>query len=78
MKTACAGLVLIDEAKARRSAKTAGLDVAGSIAALERGARFQKVADLRSVYLSRLDQGIRFDHKLLEQSLVRLGLAKLR
>ena len=49
---------------------------AGSIAILERGARLKKVADLGSVYLSLLDQGIRFDRTLLEQSLARLGLAK--
>jgi hypothetical protein len=48
--------------------------VAGSIAVLELG----KVADLRSVYLSLLDQGIRFDHKPLEESLGRLGLARLK
>jgi predicted nucleic acid-binding protein len=72
-----AELVLIDEEKARRAAKSAGLAVAGAIAVLERGARLKIVADLRSVYLSLLDQGVRFDHKLLEQSLARLGLAKL-
>jgi predicted nucleic acid-binding protein len=70
--------VLIDEEKARRAAKGAGLVVVGSIAILERGARLKKIADLRSVYVSPLDQGIRFDHKLLQQSLDRLGLAKLR
>jgi hypothetical protein len=40
--------------------------------------RLNRVADLRSVYLSLLNQGIRFDRKLLEQSLARLGLAKLK
>jgi predicted nucleic acid-binding protein len=72
-----ADLILIDEARARRAAKSAGLTVAGSMAVLERGARFQRVADLRSVYLGLLDQAIRFDHKLLQESLARLGLAKL-
>ena len=72
-----ASLVLIDEERARRAAKTAGLNVAGSIAVLERGARLQRVADLRSVYLSLLEQGIRYDRQLLDQSLGRLGLAKL-
>jgi predicted nucleic acid-binding protein len=71
-------LVLIDEEKARRVAKITGLAVAGAFAVLERGARLMKVADLRSVYLSLLDQGIRFDHKLLEQSLARLGIGKLK
>jgi uncharacterized protein len=72
-----ADVVLIDEVRARRAAKSTGLKVAGSIAILERGARFQSVADLRSVYLSVLDQGIRFDPALLEESLARLDLAEL-
>jgi hypothetical protein len=55
-----------------------GLPVAGSIAVLERGAPLKKLADLRSVYLDLLDQGIRFDEKRLEQSLARLGLEKLK
>jgi uncharacterized protein len=73
-----AEVVLIDEEKARRAAKGAGLAVVGSIAVLERGARLKKVPDLRSVYLSLLEQGIRFDHKILEQRLDRLGLGKLK
>jgi hypothetical protein len=40
-------------------AKSLGLTVAGSIAVLERGAQLKRVPDLRSVYLSLLDQGIR-------------------
>jgi uncharacterized protein len=72
-----AEIVLIDEERARRAAKSAGFSVAGSIAVLERGARLKKVDDLRSIYASLLDQGIRFDHKILDQSLARLGLAKL-
>ena len=72
-----ADLVLVDEERARRAAKSVGLKVAGSIAILERGAKLNRVADLRSVYLSLLDQGIRFDRELLDQSLGRLGLAKL-
>jgi predicted nucleic acid-binding protein len=71
-----AEIVLIDDERARRAAKGAGLAVVGSIAILEHGARLKKVADLRSVYLSLLEQGIRFDHKLLEQSLARLGPAR--
>ncbi len=73
-----ADLVLIDEERARRAAKAAGLTVAGSIAILERGAGLHKVKDLRLVYLDLIEQGIRFDHKLLEQSLARLGLGKLK
>lgn len=72
-----AHLVLIDEARARRAAKAVGLLVAGSIAVLERGAQVGRIADLRSVYLSLLEQGIRFDPKLLDDSLTRLGLPRL-
>jgi predicted nucleic acid-binding protein len=72
-----ADLVLIDEGRARRAAKAVGLAVAGSIAILERGAMLHKVADLRSVYLDLIAQGIRFDRKLLDQSLATLGLGKL-
>jgi uncharacterized protein len=73
-----ADLILIDEERARRAAKSAGLAVAGSLAILERGARLHKIPDLRLVYLDLIEQGIRFDHKLLEQSLARFGLGKLK
>jgi predicted nucleic acid-binding protein len=43
-------LVLIDEERARRAAKSMGINVAGSIAVLERGAMLGSVDDLRSVY----------------------------
>jgi predicted nucleic acid-binding protein len=72
-----ANLVLIDEQRARRAAKRLGLNVAGSIAVLERGARLGRVNDLRSVFLNLLNQGIRYDLGLLNQSLIRLGLQPL-
>ncbi len=73
-----ADLVVIDEDRAGRAARTAGLAVVGAIAILERGARLKKVTDLRRIYLNLIEQGIRFDHNLLEQSLARLGLGKLK
>jgi predicted nucleic acid-binding protein len=73
-----ADLVLIDEERARRAARAVGLKVAGSIAVLERGARLNRVADPRLVYWSLLEQGIRYDPQLLEQSLRRLGLPRLK
>jgi hypothetical protein len=36
------------------------------------------VDDLRSVYLNLLEQGIRYDLGLLDQSLARLGIARLK
>ena len=52
-------------------------NVAGSIAILERGARLGRVHDLRTVFENLLDHGIRYDRALLNQSLGRLGLARL-
>jgi uncharacterized protein len=72
-----AELIMIDEERARRAAKRVGLNVAGSIAVLERGARLGLVDDLRAAFLTLLEQGIRYDPRLLNQSLGRLGLAKI-
>ncbi|HWE53201.1 MAG TPA: hypothetical protein VG273_25645 [Bryobacteraceae bacterium] len=72
-----ADLVLIDEERARRAAKSLGLRVAGSIAVLEHGAKLSLVHDLRAVFVTLLNQGIRYDRGLLNQSLARLGLTRL-
>ena len=72
-----ADLVLLDEWKARRVAQSAGLTVVGCLGVLELGARKGLVSDLRSSYLDLLRQGIRFDLRLLQESLARFGLPKL-
>ena len=72
-----AQLVLIDETRARRAAKRLGLVVAGAVAILERGASLGKIADLRSVYLTLIEQGIYFHRSLLDDSLARFGLPKI-
>ena len=72
-----AELVLLDEWKARRVAQRAGLSVVGCLGVLEAGARKGLVPNLREAYIDLLRQGIRFDLRLLQESLARLGLAKL-
>jgi len=72
-----ADLVLLDDWKARRVAQDAGLSVAGCLGILEAGARRGLVPELRQVYIDLLRQGIRFDIRLLQDSLARLGLPKL-
>ena len=68
-----AELVLIDERKARRAARELGLEVAGCIGILEAGARRGLVDDLRVVYADLLRQGMRFETRLLQDSLRRFG-----
>ena len=72
-----ADLVLLDEWKARRIAREAGLAITGCLGVLEAGARRGLVPDLRQAYIDLLRQGIRFDIGLLQDSLARLGLPKL-
>ena len=76
-KTLPADLALIDEWKARRVAREAGLSLLGCLGTLEAGARKGMVTDLREAYVELLRQGIRFDLRLLQESLTRLGLPKL-
>lgn len=76
-QTISADLVLLDDGKARRVARQAGLSVLGCLGVLEAGARKGLVSDLRRVYVELLRQGIRFDLRLLDASLARLGLPKL-
>ncbi len=76
-KSLQADLVLLDEWKARRVARDAGLSLVGSIGLLEAGARKGLVPNPRQAYIDLLRQGIRFDIRLLQDSLARLGLPKL-
>lgn len=72
-----ADLVLLDERLARRAARGLGLVVVGCLGILEAGARKSMVPDLRQSYIDLLRDGIRFDIRLLQDSLGRLGLPKL-
>ena len=72
-----ADLILLDEARARRIAREAGLSITGCLGVLEAGARRGFVRDLRQAYIDLLRQGIRFDIKLLQESLARVGLPRL-
>ena len=76
-KSIPADLILLDEWKARRIAREAGLAITGCLGVLEAGARRGLVSDLREAYIDLLRQGIRFDIRLLQDSLARLGLPKL-
>lgn len=72
-----ADLVILDEWKARRVARVAGLSIVGCLGVLEAGARKGLVPDLRQAYIDLLREGIRFDIRLLQESLARLGLPGL-
>ena len=72
-----ADLILLDEWKARRIAREAGLSVMGCLGVLEAGTRKGLVPDLRQAYIDLLREGIRFDIRLLQESLLRLGLPKM-
>ncbi len=72
-----ADLILLDERKARRVANEAGLSVMGCLGMLEGAARKGLTPDLRQLYIDLLQNGIRFDVRLLQDSLGRLGLTKL-
>jgi predicted nucleic acid-binding protein len=76
-KSLQADIVLLDEWRARRIARDAGLSIVGCLGILEAGARTGLVPDLRQAYIDLLRQGIRFDIRLLQDSLARLGLPRL-
>ena len=70
-------LVLLDEWKARRVAKAAGFSIMGCLGVLEAATRKGFISDLRQAYIELLQQGIRFEIGLLQDSLMRFGLPKL-
>ena len=76
-KSLTADLILLDEWRARRTAQKADLTVVGCLGVLEAGFRHGLVPDLRATYMDLLRQGIRFDLKLLQDSLTQLGFPKL-
>ena len=57
--------------------RAAGLAIMGCLGALEAGTRRGLVPDLRQAYTDLLRHGIRFDIRLLQDSLARLGLPSL-
>lgn len=72
-----ADLILLDESRARRIAGEIGLAVVGCLGTLEAGARSGLIPDLREAYVDLLQQGVRFDIRLLQQSLAAFGLPRL-
>jgi predicted nucleic acid-binding protein len=72
-----ADLLIVDERKARRVARTLDLAVVGSVGLLEAGFRRGNVEDLRGAYIALLRQGIRLDLKMIRDSLARFGLPPL-
>jgi uncharacterized protein len=76
-KSLPADLILLDEWKARRIAREAGLSIVGCLGTLEAAAERGLVTDLRQAYIDLLRHGIRFDIKLLQDSLARFGLPRL-
>ncbi len=66
-----ADLLLLDERKARQIAVGSGLAIAGCLAVLEAGFQNGLIADLRQCYVDLLQQGIRFDIRLLQTSLAK-------
>jgi predicted nucleic acid-binding protein len=76
-KSLPADLLLLDERKARRIAREAGLAIIGCLGVLEAAARKGLVPDIRQAYIDLLRQAIRFDSGLLQDSLARMGLPTL-
>ena len=76
-QTIPADLAIIDERAARRLAQSEGLVIMGCVGLLERGHRLNFVPDLRETYSNLLEQGIRVDRQILNQSLASLELPPL-
>ena len=76
-KELSAGLVLMDEWKARRYAHAQGLQVAGCVGILEDLYEQRHVSDLREAYQQLLRQGTRIDLRTLQESLAKFKLRPL-
>ena len=72
-----ADLVLLDELKARRTAREAGLTVIGCVGALEAGFRRKLVPDLRKAYADLWISGAYVSPQILDRSLESLGMPAL-
>ena len=72
-----AGLVLIDEIKARKAAQDRGLAVLGCVGVLESAFRLRLLPDLRHAYAQLLGSGAYVDPKIVESSLKAMKLPPL-
>ena len=72
-----AGLVLIDEIKARKAAQDRGLAVLGCVGVLESAFRSRLLPDLRHAYAQLLGSGAYVDPKIVESSLKAMKLPPL-
>ncbi|HEY1468526.1 MAG TPA: hypothetical protein VGF61_05740 [Candidatus Acidoferrum sp.] len=72
-----AGPVLLDDYRARKLAKTEGLEILGSVGLLEAFYLRYYLTDLRSVFLQLLTHNVYIDRRLLDRRLRSLGLPPL-
>lgn len=72
-----ADLLLLDERKARRFARSQGVALVGSVGLLEEFFRRGQLKDLREAYAELLQCNVRIDIRILQSSLLKFGLPVL-
>ena len=72
-----ASIALMDERQARLLAKSAGVDVLGTVCLLELAYSKGEIVDLRVSYQKMIAVGARIDRRILNQSLAGLNLPTL-